>query len=449
MAWNIRRKADAQEAGEAAEAKDGQALGQGEAVSDEGPLDDQPLDAQTRASKKADKAKKPGTAKRAAGTVGGAAKGAADAVATGFTAMRDVRAASREHASARAQMKAMREALDADTATLEHRDQVTRDYARIVAEQGRLASAASWQMREADAEIARLSQERSAFESQLAAAKAEDDQSLRPYRQIAEAAKGRLDDATRTVAEVKRALKVAEGQVREATDRRDQATTAANRSVDASNERLRKVQEELRHLQADPSAAANAVRNMQAELETEQAHAASARAEADASMKAAQTSLENAQTHLWTQRQSLEDAQRSADTAKRDYSQRKAEYDRLAETANARQHAIAEQIAKRKEEIEQQRTAHDAAADRYDAAQALVDEAEDIHANTEETERLRSSVARQTADLADQQSQIQELAHHEKSLRARTRGSRAAFVVVAAVAVVVVVALVLWLTVLS
>ena len=86
--------------------------------------------------------------------------------------------------------------------------------------------------------------------------------------------------------------------------------------------------------------------------------------------------------------------------------------------------------------------AHDPGAERHDEAQALIDEAREVRATPDQTERLRASVAEQRAALEGQRGVVDELAEDERSLRTRTRGSRlalaaAALAVVAAIALVV------------
>ena len=162
-------------------------------------------------------------ASRAAGAAAGAARGAGRGIAAGFTALRDVRDASREHSSAKTQMEAMEKDLAAKRAALEHRESIEAGYDGIVETQ--TAALADAQRRAADAvdRAAQLTRELKDLEARLAKMRADDEQALRPYKQLAESSKGRADDASRTVAEAKRAVRTAEGQVKDATDRREQA----------------------------------------------------------------------------------------------------------------------------------------------------------------------------------------------------------------------------------
>ena len=85
-----------------------------------------------------------------------------------------------------------------------------------------------------------------------------------------------------------------------------------------------------------------------------------------------------------------------------------------------------------------------AAQDRMDAAQALLDEANDIHSTPEKTQRLRSDITAALADLDAQSEKVRSLAGAERDLRESTKRSRTIFKVMIGAAVLVVL-LVLWL----
>lgn len=379
--------------------------------------------------------------RRAISAARGAATGAATTLRGGLSAMRDVRAASREHAGAQRRVRSMTEALEEDSRTLAHRQDVEGRYGDIVAEQSEASRRASQAMQEAQATVERLGAEASSLEDRLAKMRTAHEQELRPYRRVMETSRGRASDASQTVAEARRAVKGAEAQVKEATDGRTQGIAQANRTLDNSQERLRRVQEDLRRAQADPSAKADAVAQLQRENVAELAHVEAARAEVTNATRATQEAVEKAQMHLWTQKQSLETAQADADAAKRDYEGHKAEYDRRAAEAAAQEKELSDAVAERRAGIESAKASHDEAADAYDDAQGLLAEAEAIHATPEETERLAASIAEQQAALESAQSELEDLAHNERALRQHTRTER--YILVAVLALLVVLAVLL------
>ena len=77
-------------------------------------------------------------------------------------------------------------------------------------------------MADAQATVERLDGEQTALEDRLSKMRAAHEQELRPYRRVMETSRGRASDASQTVAEVKRAVKGAEAQVKDATNARSQ-----------------------------------------------------------------------------------------------------------------------------------------------------------------------------------------------------------------------------------
>ena len=381
-------------------------------------------------------------ASRAAGAAAGAARGAGRGIAAGFTALRDVRDASREHSSAKTQMEALEKDLTAKRAALEHRESIEAGYDGIVETQ--TAALADAQRRAADAvdRAAQLTRELKDLEARLAKMRADDEQALRPYKQLAESSKGRADDASRTVAEAKRAVRTAEGQVKDATDRREQAIASANRALDNSKARQRKVQGELDKLLADPSAKGNAIAQVKQELAAEAAHVSAAETAVARATADAQSSVDNAQTHLWTQKQSLETAQREADAMQADAKERRGEYDHLRSEADARQKKLSDNIERHKAEVERSNRLRDNARTDASKANDLLAEARNIHDTPQATAQLRSSIAEREQALEAQREQVEELGHAERDLRRRTRTTRVAVMAILAVVVVLVVVLV-------
>lgn len=372
----------------------------------------------------------------------GAARDAAGTAATvfmnGLSAVKDVREAARRHGSARARLRELRETLEADEAELAHREEVEARYEDILREQGAIVSEANEALVAEQGKVERLEEEAKALEERLAGMRRDHEQELRPYKRLADSARERHDEASRVVAEAKRAVKTAEGQLKSATDRREQGIAAANRAVDSSQARLRKVQEELKRAQeADPSS--NAVTQLKNEIVTELAHVEAARSDVSATTHDAQEAVDAASTHLWTQKQSLESAQREADDARREYEEKKGEYDGLQAKAKAEEKALEEQISAARGGAEEAKAAYDEAAERHDGAQALIDEAEEIHATPEVTAELRESIEGLRAQISDQETVVEGLSEAERGLRARTRRERVAFgAVIIAVALVLV-----------
>ena len=183
-----------------------------------------------------------------------AARGAG-AVAAGFSAMRDVRRAAKQSASARARLQAIRKQIDADQKVLDRRVDVESRYDQIVAEQTAELARASRESDQADAEATRLGRERDELKARLEALKKDNAQRLAPYKDLADAARGRTDDAAKALSEARRAVKTAEGQVADATSKRDERTASAEQALANARDRLSKLKTQLAAIETDPDQA--------------------------------------------------------------------------------------------------------------------------------------------------------------------------------------------------
>ena len=373
-------------------------------------------------------------AAKAAGAALGAAKGAASTLRAGAFALRDVRNASRQSADARAQAKKIDEALESDQEALDHRKEIESSYASIVERQSRIVADAKARAASARQRFEGLGEEHTALLADLDELKAANASELRPYKRIAETAKGALDDASRSLSEAKRAVRTAEGQVRDASDRREQSVSSANRALDNAQARQLRVQDDLKRLQAQPGSP-SAIAKMQSENVAALARVEAARAEVDRATREGQASVENAQTHLWTQNQSLEAAQREASAAKSKYDEQKADLDRRIKDAEGKEAELQRRIDQKKKAIEELEDDIKEADEAQAEAQGLIDEAELIHSTPEETARLEHAIAARRIELQQASAEVELYETTEKALRKQTRLQR--FALIGAVALIV------------
>lgn len=378
-------------------------------------------------------------AAKAAGAALGAAKGAASTLRAGAFALRDVRNASRQSADARAQAKKIDEALESDQEVLDHRKEIESSYASIVERQSRIVADAKARAASARQRFEGLGEEHTALLADLDELKAANASELRPYKRIAETAKGALDDASRSLSEAKRAVRTAEGQVRDASDRREQSVSSANRALDNAQARQLRVQDDLKRLQAQPGSP-SAIAKMQSENVAALARVEAARAEVDRATREGQASVENAQTHLWTQNQSLEAAQREASAAKSKYDEQKADLDRRMKDAEGKEAELQRRIDQKKKAIEELEDDIKEADEAQAEAQGLIDEAELIHSTPEETARLEHAIAARRIELQQASAEVELYETTEKALRKQTRLQRFALIGVAALIVAIIAA---------
>ena len=363
----------------------------------------------------------------------------------GLDAIGAVRDAAKRHAGARSQLKELKREIEKTQEVLDHRVEIEASFDQIVRDETANAESARAEIAQAEADTARLGAERDALEAQLKAMREAHETAIRPYRDLMESTRGRSDDAAKSLAEIRRAVKSADQQVADAAKRREQRIADANRSVDNAQERLRRVEGELASMQSG-SASPAALSKMQAEVVTERAHRDAARSNVARVTAEGQQLVDNAQTHLWTQKQSLETIERQAEEAKREADERRGEYERLYNANLAEEKALEEQVNQRKKSLEETARAKADAEERAGAAEAALEEAREIHATPEVTEQLRHGIQEGESALARQQSEVDSLADTERRLRESTRSKRFLFIGVAVAIVVIVVLLVVLLT---
>ena len=376
-----------------------------------------------------------------------AAREAHRSLRSGIEAFRSVREASQRHSSARDELRNMREQLDGHIAELQHRIDIEQHYPQIISEQNKELKEATDLFQKSQERAVELDAERADLESQLSVMKTRHEDKLRPYRNVAESTKGRADDAARSLAEAKRAVKAAEGNLQEKTKRREQRIASANRAVDTARERQRKLQTELETAQGNSESSPAALERLQNELTSVQTHLDIAISDVPLVTEEANRSVEEAQQKLFNQRRLLEQAERKADAAKKEANDRRAEYDALLKDAQEEEKVLSERIKVDVAASEQAHKDQQDAEKRIAAAKAMLDEAEEIHSTPQKTIDLRNLIAREQTDLDVQQDAVDELAAHEKELRRGTLKQRllvvAAGVAILAMIIAVVVAIVL------
>lgn len=380
---------------------------------------------------------------RAGNAVAGVAKSAGTSFVEGLHAMRAVRDASQKSDDARKQIADLQESLEDDRDELSHRTEIEMNYDRISRLQQAAINTARSDAQQARAQGDAATARKADLNDQLAAMKAAHEEKLSPYRSIMESTKGTADDASRALAEARRAAKATESQAADATKRREQTIAQANRNVDSAQDRLRRLQADLDRLQKDAGSSPSAVSKLRGEVVAAHARLDAAKADVVTKTQEAQQSVENAQTHLWTAKQSLEVAERQANEAKGEANARKDEFDTLYKRAMAEQDELKKQIAECDEQIKTSKADISDAAQREQEAQAVLDEANDIHSTPEITTQLKQRILATQKELAEQTAEADKLQSYEQELRHKTREKRLIFIAMA-VAIVVIVALVLF-----
>lgn len=317
--------------------------------------------------------------------------------------------------------------------TLEHRVYVRENYDALTRECRDTMKEANLSRIGAETQREQLSEQREGMSADLALLKQEHAEARRPLKAQESDAKAQQEACARTLQETRRAVKLAEAQVQDATNKRDQALASASHALDAASERLNKLEAEI---------AQHGGKRRAAELEAEQQRVKAAERERDELMDELQQSIKSAQTHLWTHRQSLELAEAQAQDAKTAYTEAKEALDSLVaeqqEAENSAEdaiHDVDDQIDELNEQIKQQQAI-------YTDAKDTLDEAEYIFEHPEEEQDLRDEIESRKAQMALVNAEIESKQAALDHLKSTTRAKRIAVIAALVLIVIIIIAII-------
>lgn len=381
---------------------------------------------------------------------------AVDAVGTFFAqgadAMREMSAARRAHAAARDELEAIGDAIEGEQAELAHRQDVATRYDEIVRTESARKAEAEKAIAACELEQERLQGEIDRLKDELQKMKDADAQTEKRLKAALDAAEAREASARESGSRLQRRLDDAKRNLEKAEADSKNGVAAAQAAVESTSSRLDMLREEYADIQRNPSANSAAYSVRAEELEVEISDAAR-------ELTAAQDDLPRVTQELAQEleraRWAVTEAEKPIDEAKKQFreisdaaDEARNAYREAKDDAAERQRALRDEIsANEKAKREQEQQAADAGDEAADA-QALLDEANDIHAHPEVTAAIAAQLQSDRASYEAKNAQVEQLAGVEHDVRMRTRGSRVRFIaVIAAIAVVAVaiVALVIFL----
>ena len=362
----------------------------------------------------------------------------------GYSAILDVHRASKKHMTAKDNLAKLRNHIKEQQDELARREEVERTYNDLVPSLETDIRATTDKLTEIAAHISTLQEEHEDLSSRLEEMRKKHEHELRPYHDLMESAQSRAHDTQKLLSEAKRAVKNAENQLNSLTERRDARITTLNRSTQRAKVRLEELRKSLTTTQADQSAKPGATDELEAAIATEHEHLRETQGKIDAVTQEMKRSIESAQTHLWTQRQSAEEAERANEAARSEAQIRCEDYEKMYQDAEAEENVLSSAISERESEINTANKKYDQYQRQLDETQAQLDDAHNIHATPEITEKLRVSIADAQGTLTEKQSEVDALAHAEQSLRERTRPQRRLFISIV-IAVLILIAVLVWM----
>lgn len=386
--------------------------------------------------------------------LGSAVSNTANAVGTfiaqGASAMREMNAAKKALADARAHLAELEQRIADQAEELETRQDIAGRYGQIIADQRQAIAAA--QKTAAAAEINRDAHAAKATElkGQLEQMKAEDDATELRLKAALDAVEAREASSRETGNRLVRRLEDSKRIRDKVKAERDAGVAAARQTADATRAQLETLRREYAELQRNPSANPANYTVRTSELSMQISDAADALRKAEEDIPRVTADLEHS---LAAAEQAVEQAQAPIADAKRAHQAVTAEADaardelQSAKTAVAtRQRELREKIATQdKARREQEQAIANARADAAHA-QSIIEQATEVHDHPEITESLAGSLARDKAEHTETEREVAQLEATEDDVRKRTRDSRVKFTgAIACIIAVILVIILIWL----
>lgn len=390
----------------------------------------------------------PAASRDAGGAVSNTASAVGAFIAQGASAMREMNAAKKALADARAHLAELEQRIADQGEELKTRQDIAGRYDQIVAEQRQTIDTA--QKAAAAAEIGRDTHAAKATElkAQLEQIKEEDDATERRLKAALDAVEAREASSRETGNRLVRRLEDSKRIRDKVQAERDAGVAAAQQTVDATRAQLETLRREYAELQRNPSAnpANYTVRTSELSMQISDTADALRKAEEDVphitadlehSLAAAEHAVEQAQAPIADARRAHQAVTAEADAARDELQTAKA-------AAATRQRELREKIAvEDKARREQEQAIANAQAD-VAHAQSIIEQATEVHDHPEITESLAGSLARDKAEHAETEREVAQLEAAEDDVRERTRDSRIKFTgaIVCIIAVILVIVLI-------
>lgn len=369
-------------------------------------------------------------------------------IAQGASAMREMNAAKKALADARAHLAELEQRIADQAEELETRQDIAGRYEQIVADQRQAIATA--QKTAAAAEIDRdvHASKVAELKGQLEQMKTEDDATELRLKAALDAVEAREASSRETGNRLVRRLEDSKRIRDKVQAERDAGIAAAQQTVDATRAQLETLRHEYAELQRNPSANPANYTVRTSELSMQISDTADALRKAEEDVPRITADLEHS---LAAAEQAVEQAQAPIAEAKRAHQAVTAEADaardelQTAKTAAAtRQRELREKIAAEdKARREQEQAIANAQAD-VAHAQSIIEQATEVHDHPEIAESLAGSLARDKAEHAETEREVAQLEAAEDDVRERTRDSRIKFTgaIVCIVAVILVIVLI-------
>lgn len=373
----------------------------------------------------------PATSRDLGSAVSNTANAVGTFIAQGASAMREMNAAKKALADARAHLSELEQRIADQAEELETRQDIAGRYDQIIADQRQAIATAQKTAAAADINRDAHAAKATELKGQLEQMKAEDDATELRLKAALDAAEAREASSRETGNRLVRRLEDSKRIRDKVKAERDAGVAAARQTADATRAQLETLRREYAELQRNPSAnpANYTVRTSELSMQISDAADALRKAEEDIprvtadlehSLAAAEQAVEQAQAPIADAKRAHQAVTAEADAARDELQSAKA-------AAATRQRELREKIATQdKARREQEQAIANARADAAHA-QSIIEQATEVHDHPEITESLAGSLARDKAEYTETEREVAQLEATEDDVRKRTRDSRVKF----------------------
>ncbi len=373
----------------------------------------------------------PATSRDLGSAVSNTANAVGTFIAQGASAMREMNAAKKALADARAHLSELEQRIADQAEELETRRDIAGRYDQIITDQHQAIAAAQKTAAAAESNRDTHAAKATELKGQLEQMKAEDDATELRLKAALDAVEAREASSRETGNRLVRRLEDSKRIRDKVKAERDAGVAAARQTADATRAQLETLRREYAELQRNPSANPANYTVRTSELSMQISDAADALRKAEEDIPRVTADLEHS---LAAAEQAVEQAQAPIADAKRAHQAVTAEADaardelQSAKTAAAtRQRELREKIATQdKARREQEQAIANARADAAHA-QSIIEQATEVHDHPEITESLAGSLARDKAEHTETEREVAQLEAAEDDVRKRTRDSRVKF----------------------
>ena len=381
--------------------------------------------------------------------IAGAARTVSALFSEGMASMKEVNAAHRAHTEARNELDRLDAVIASRELELDHRRDVESRYDEIIQSETTRKSRAEQERAEAERRRAEIASKVDELKKQLEIMRDQDATTERRLKSALEAAEDKERSSRESGRRLQRRLDDAQANLERTVKEREEGIAAAEQAVKSAEAHLSTLNSEYAEIQRNPSAnpAGYSVRKRELEVEISDAAEALRNAKGDvpriesemqAAIEEARASVKETERPIAQAKEAFSAIATEADRARDAYSEAK-------ENAEKRQKDLRSKISDHEKAArEQERTTQNAQQD-AEAAQAALDEANDIHAHPEATIALANAREADRAEREEHMREIEELAAVEKTVRERTRGARLRLMLAIAGIVLVAVLMIAWM----